>query len=214
VRSCSGTDSEQEGTRRHQRRRTDKDEPVKIFSPLRTVTFLAALFAMLRRGFGVALAAGNHPPGNDGVLGVFNGDHDSEACVHSTALLERNEANVINFYRISFNDKNPELAVKLYGGDEYIQHNPLATNGFPAFIQFVTSFTTQFPDTHVDIKRVFADCDFVITHSLFTGAVPAYGPLGSKGVDIFRLDTNGKIVEHWDVVARLSSTSANGNPEV
>jgi predicted SnoaL-like aldol condensation-catalyzing enzyme len=196
------------------RRRTDKDEPVKIFTPLRTVTFLAALFAALRRGLGVTLAAGNHPPGNDGVLGVFNGNHDSQACAQGTALLERNEENVINFYRISFNDKNPALAVKLYGGDEYIQHNPLATNGFPAFIEFVASFTTQFPDTHVDIKRVFADCDFVITHSLLTGAVPAYGPLGSKAVDIFRLDANGKIVEHWDAVAQLSSTSANGNPEV
>jgi predicted SnoaL-like aldol condensation-catalyzing enzyme len=121
---------------------------------------------------------------------------------------------VINYYRIAFNDKNPRLAVKLYGGAEYIQHNPLAANGFDAFIQFVTSFTTAFPDTHVDIRRVFADCDFVITHSKFTGAVPAYGPLGSKGVDIFRLDANGKIVEHWDVLAQLSATSANGNPEV
>ena len=187
---------------------------MKILTPLRTVTFLAALFAALSLGLGVALAAGSHPPGDNTILGVFNGDRDSKACVHSTPLLERNEANVINFYRISFNDKNPELAVKLYGGDEYIQHNPLAANGFAAFIEFVSSFTKQFPDTHVDIKRVFADCDFVITHSLFTGAVPAYGPLGSKGVDIFRLDANGKIVEHWDVVAQLSAKSVNGNPEV
>jgi predicted SnoaL-like aldol condensation-catalyzing enzyme len=64
------------------------------------------------------------------------------------------------------------------------------------------------------VKRVFADCDFVITHSLFTGAVPAYGPLGSKGVDISRLDADGKVVEHWDVVAQISPTSTSGNPEV
>jgi predicted SnoaL-like aldol condensation-catalyzing enzyme len=169
---------------------------------------------VLGRGLGLALEADTHAPDDDGVLGVFNGNHDSPACARSASLLERNEANVINFYRTAFNDKDPELAVRLYGGDEYIQHNPLAANGFPAFIQFVSSFTTQFPDTHVDIKRVFADCDFVITHSLFTGAVPAYGPLGSKGVDIFRLDANGKVVEHWDVVAQISPTSTNGNPEV
>jgi predicted SnoaL-like aldol condensation-catalyzing enzyme len=117
-------------------------------------------------------------------------------------------------YRLAFNDKNPRLAVKLYGGDEYIQHNPLAANGFDAFIQFVQSFTNAYPDVHIDIKRVFADCDFVITHSLATGAVPVYTALGSKVVDIFRLDANGKIVEHWDVLAAISPTSANGNPEV
>jgi len=187
---------------------------MKIFTPLRVAGFLAALFAALSLGLGVAVAASSHPAGGNDSVGVFNGDQGSKACVHTKKLLERNERNVINYYTIAFNDKNPELAVKLYGGDEYIQHNPLAANGFPAFIQFVSGFVAQFPDVHVDIKRVFADCDFVITHSLFTGATPAYGPLGSKGVDIFRLDANGKVVEHWDVLAQLSPTSANGNPEV
>jgi predicted SnoaL-like aldol condensation-catalyzing enzyme len=130
------------------------------------------------------------------------------------SLLERNKQNVVAYYTTAFNDKNPTLAVELYGGDEYIQHNPLADNGFEAFTQFVTVFTTQFPDVHVDIKRVFADGDFVITHALLTGAEPVYGPHGSKVVDIFRLDANGKVVEHWDVIAQISQTSANGNPEV
>jgi predicted SnoaL-like aldol condensation-catalyzing enzyme len=103
---------------------------------------------------------------------------------------------------------------RLYGGDEYIQHNPLAANGFDAFIAFVESFTAAFPDLHIDIRRVFADCDFVITHGLLTGAVPVVTALGSKVVDIFRVDAHGKIVEHWDVLAAISPTSANGNPEV
>jgi predicted SnoaL-like aldol condensation-catalyzing enzyme len=142
------------------------------------------------------------------------GDQGSETGEHSRPLLERNEQNVISYYTMAFNDKNPTLAVQQYGGDEYIQHNPLAANGFDAFIQFVTDFTSAFPDVHVDIKRVFADGDFVITHALLTGAVPVYGPLGSKVVDIFRLDANGKVVEHWDVIAQISATSENGNPEV
>jgi predicted SnoaL-like aldol condensation-catalyzing enzyme len=126
----------------------------------------------------------------------------------------RNGQNVISYYTMAFNDKNPARAVQLYGGDDYIQHNPLAANGFDAFIQFVTDCTSSFPDVHVDIKRVFADGDFVITHALLTGAVPVYGPHGSKVVDIFRLDPNGKVVEHWDVIAQISATSQNGNPEV
>ena len=112
-----------------------KGESMKIFTPLRVVTFVAALFAALSLGLGVAVAASNHHGNDDGVLGVFNGDQGTKACVHSRPLLERNERNVINYYRIAFNDKNPQLAVKLYGGAEYIQHNPLAANGFDAFIQ-------------------------------------------------------------------------------
>jgi len=99
-------------------------------------------------------------------------------------------------------DKNPRLAVKLYGGDEYIQHNPLAANGFDAFIAFVESFTAAFPDIHIDIRRVIAECDLVVTHGILSGA-PVFGQFDSKVVDIFRLDQNGKIVEHWDVLQRI-----------
>jgi len=54
---------------------------------------------------------------------------------------------------------------------------------------------------NIEIVRVFAECDFVITHGKLTGAEPVFGELGHKVVDIFRVDRNGKIVEHWDVLA-------------
>ena len=54
-----------------------------------------------------------------------------------------------------------------------------------------------------------------MTHGILSGA-PVFGQFDSKVVDIFRLDENGKIVEHWDVLAQQvdPATSANGNPEV
>ena len=128
--------------------------------------------------------------------------------------LARNKHNVVAYYTLALNGKNPARAVKLYGGPSYIQHNPLAANGFPAFISFFKAFEAKYPDAHISIKRVIAEGDLVVTHSLLTGAEPVYGPRGTKAVDIFRVNSQGKIVEHWDVLAQISATSANGNPEV
>ena len=82
-----------------------KGESMKIFTPLRVVTFVAALFAALSLGLGVAFATSSHA-GDERGVGVFNGDQGSRACVHTKKLLERNERNVINYYTIAFNDKN------------------------------------------------------------------------------------------------------------
>jgi predicted SnoaL-like aldol condensation-catalyzing enzyme len=190
---------------------------MKVLTPSRVLAAAAVVLAAL--SFGVAYAK------NDRSAGPTRAG--SKACVHGTSQLERNKANVVAYYTRAFNDKDPEGAVARYVGYDkpgedldhsgephlYIQHNPLAASGAPAFISFVRNFTTAFPDVHIDIRRVIAECDLVVTHAQVTGA-EAIWPIGAKVVDIFRLDENGKIVEHWDVLAPLSPTSANGNPEV
>jgi predicted SnoaL-like aldol condensation-catalyzing enzyme len=92
-------------------------------------------------------------------------------------------------------------------GPRYVQHNPQAADGGEAFIAFVRSFAGQFPDLHVDIRRVIAEDDLVVTHSLITT-----GPddRGTAAVDIFRLE-DGRIVEHWDVLQPVPETAANEN---
>jgi len=176
---------------------------MRLFTPSRLVAVLALAVAAvsLTVALGVASAGTSHTA--------------KQACVKGQALLERNKRNAVAYYETAFNDKNPRLAVRLYGGSEYIQHNPLAANGFDAFIAFVEGVTAAFPNIHIDIRRVIAECDLVVTHGVASGA-SFYGPFDSKVVDIFRLDANGKIVEHWDVLALQvdPATSANGNPEV
>ena len=58
------------------------------------------------------------------------------------------------------------------------------------------------------MKRVFAEGDYVILH---VHAMREPGTRGAAIVDIFRLDANGKIVEHWDVRQDVPEKAANNN---
>jgi predicted SnoaL-like aldol condensation-catalyzing enzyme len=185
---------------------------MRIVVPSRVAAFVTAVSLAL--SLGLAFVVIQQGTAQARPEGGSSADRSSQACVRSRHHLERNKHNAAAFYTTAFNDKNPRLAVERYGGDEYIQHNPLAPNGFEAFIGFVESFTAAFPDAHIEIVRIVAECDLVVTHALATGAVPVYTELGTKLVDIFRMDRHGRVVEHWDVGAPISPTSENGNPEV
>lgn len=121
--------------------------------------------------------------------------------------LEHNKAVAVAFYDMAVNQKAPDVAVALYVGPRYTQHNPLAADGKEAFIRFFRGFSQQFPDAYVDIRRVVAEGDLVITHSHFTVSPE---DRGSAVVDIFRFE-NGKVVEHWDVIQLIPETPLNDN---
>ncbi len=123
------------------------------------------------------------------------------------ADLERNKQTVLAFYTLAFNDKQPAEAVAKYIGAEYIQHNPQVADGAEAFIQFVTGFAAQFPQLSVDIKRIVAEGDLVVTHTLLKVSPE---DRGTAAADFFRLQ-DGKIVEHWDVLQPVPETAANDN---
>lgn len=121
--------------------------------------------------------------------------------------LEQNKETVRAFYELAFNAKKPEEAVARYVDSTYTQHNPMAGDGPQPFIEFVNSFVAQFPDLSVDIKRVIAEGDLVVTHSLLKTSPE---DRGTAAADIFRLE-GGKVVEHWDVLQPVPETAANDN---
>jgi predicted SnoaL-like aldol condensation-catalyzing enzyme len=120
--------------------------------------------------------------------------------------LEANKKNVVEFYEKALNQKDFDAASR-YLGPRYTQHNPAAADGpegLKAFIQFLRE---KFPNSHSEIKRVFAEGEYVIVH------VHAMREPGSRGraiMDIFKLE-NGKIVEHWDVGQDIPEKAANSN---
>ncbi len=128
------------------------------------------------------------------------------AGAHAQTQQEANKKIVVDFYDKAINQKDFEAASK-HLGSRYTQHNPNAADGpegLKAFLQFLKE---KFPNSRSEIKRVFADGDFVILH---VHAVREPGARGTAVVDIFKLE-NGKVVEHWDVVQPIPEKAANTN---
>jgi len=120
--------------------------------------------------------------------------------------LEQNKKMVVEFYEKAINQKDFEAASK-YLGPRYTQHNPHAADGATGLRAFLQFLRERYPNSHSEIKRVFADGDYVILH---VHALREPGTRGNAIVDIFRLE-NGRIVEHWDVNQEIPEKAANTN---
>jgi predicted SnoaL-like aldol condensation-catalyzing enzyme len=110
----------------------------------------------------------------------------------------RNKEIVERFYdavRVGDVDRFDDLMV-----EDYQQHHPLIDNGRAA----VKAFFRPVGPIETDVHRVIAEGDLVTAHV-------HYKSLNLAAVDIFRINDDGQIVEHWDVSMEVPESTASGN---
>jgi len=101
-----------------------------------------------------------------------------------------------------FNEGQADLYPSLVAGP-YIQHNPLFPDGLEAIVGYIKK-TGRIP---CEVKRAAIDGDLAFVHVRYLD----WGGHETAGVDIFRFDDDGKILEHWDVLQQVPKTANNAN---
>lgn len=105
-------------------------------------------------------------------------------------MTKSNKEIVLEVLKRAFIDRDPTV-VEQYFGANYKQHNPVIPDGPSAIAKMIPTLTALTYEPGMAV----GDGDLVMVHGRYTG----WGPRPMVAVDIFRV-TDGKVVEHWDVM--------------
>jgi predicted SnoaL-like aldol condensation-catalyzing enzyme len=120
------------------------------------------------------------------------------------AQSKRNVEAVFALYDEMINKKQAVQAVEKYLVPGYIQHNPIIPTTAKALGEFFDSVAGARKNLRVVVHRVIASGDWVWAHVNF---INLYNDdpddRGVARVDIYRFNSDGKMVEHWDVLQEV-----------
>ena len=120
--------------------------------------------------------------------------------------MNRKEA-AVTFLQMAGTGKVVDAYARFIAAD-FIHHNQYFKGDRESLESAMAGAHEKSPNKSIDVKRVFEDGDFVITHSLVVRKDPGEPDLAV--VHIFRFKGD-KVAEAWDVGQLLSKDSPNEN---
>src|SRR5262245_39686656 len=126
----------------------------------------------------------------------------------------RNKDSVLALYDLMINQKKSEEAAAKFVSPAYTQHNPLIADGSSALGKYFGQVTRERANARVIVHRIIAVGDYVWAHVNFLNLFnDDPEDTGVAGVDIYRMDADGKAIEHWDTL-QLVGAPRNSAPWV
>ena len=119
-------------------------------------------------------------------------------------------ANAHAIYLEGIRDGNYVEAINKYSGTRYIQHSTPVKDGREGFIEFFADFIERNPIRDIEIIRSFEDGRYVFVHALQD---LNNGESGYVTADIFDTDDDGKLIEHWDMIAEVRDSTTGGRSQ-
>lgn len=127
----------------------------------------------------------------------------------------RNKDNVLALYELMINQKKAEEAVAKFLVPRYVQHNPLVPDGAVGLGGFFGKMAKERAKLRVVVHRIIAVGDYVWAHVNFINLFNDNPQdRGIAGVDLYKMNADGRAVEHWDVLQEVgdpkNAAHANG----
>jgi predicted SnoaL-like aldol condensation-catalyzing enzyme len=120
----------------------------------------------------------------------------------------RNIDNVLMLYEMMINENRAVEGTAKFLTADYVQHNPLIADGSASLGKYFAGVKAAHPSAHVVVHRIMAVGDYVFAHVNFVNLLTDDpSDTGVAGVDIYRMNAEGKAVEHWDALQLV------GNPQ-
>ena len=115
--------------------------------------------------------------------------------------------NAIGLYMTGIRDGRPQEALAAHTGARYTQHSTGVADGQAGFIAFFEPFLERNPKRDIQVIRALQDGAHVFVH-VYQNL--NHGAAEWVTMDFFDSDADGKIVEHWDVIAPHHAETASG----